>query len=218
MRVELPRLLAVLAHEVRGPLGIIQGYLRLLLQRHEADADTPMLKAMLDATGRLSQLGRQASEASSWDTTTDRVVSPLPVETLASQLSQKISADRATIDLSGARDQLIATMDAGALVSAIGTVIDAVARDCGGTVVVTAPAGGRHGTDHVVLQVGSATPVAEGQPRPSGSPARPLFERGGQGLALVFASFVFDTHGATVAGPDEAGNFSIVLQKDRGSR
>src|SRR5690606_2028831 len=69
MRVELPRLLSVLRHELRIPLSVLQGYLRLMLQQGGTDdANRRMLQAMLDATGRLTAIGRQAADLASWTT------------------------------------------------------------------------------------------------------------------------------------------------------
>jgi signal transduction histidine kinase len=50
MRVELPSLLSVLAHELRSPLRVLQGYLGLMLRQREAGhPDVQMLVALLDA-------------------------------------------------------------------------------------------------------------------------------------------------------------------------
>ena len=52
------RMLRVLSHELRGPLGVMQGYLRLLLTRRADDAaDVRMLTAILDASGRITAIG-----------------------------------------------------------------------------------------------------------------------------------------------------------------
>ena len=55
MGVELSKALNILAHELRGPLGVIQGYLRLLRQRRtESEDETRMLTVMQDASGRIA--------------------------------------------------------------------------------------------------------------------------------------------------------------------
>jgi signal transduction histidine kinase len=67
MGVELPKVLRVLAHELRGSLGVIQGYVRLLKERHTAEeTDVRMLNAMLAATARITEIARHASDVATW--------------------------------------------------------------------------------------------------------------------------------------------------------
>ena len=57
----------MLSHELRGPLGVMQGYLRLLLTRRADDAaDVRMLTAILEASGRITAIARDASELATW--------------------------------------------------------------------------------------------------------------------------------------------------------
>jgi signal transduction histidine kinase len=211
MRVELGKLLTVLAHELRGPLGVIQGYLRLMLQRHPEDPDAQMIKAMLDATGRLSRVGRQAADLATWTDGAARTVASLTLDDLAQRMAATLPPDRASLSLGEAGPTTIETVDAAALAAALAAVVESIARDTGGAVVVAPVA-----TDarHVRLAVRAADPAAG-----TAATARPFsFERGGAGLALVLASFVLDAHAAEVTGPDESGAVVIHLQKDRGSR
>src|SRR5690348_1243122 len=78
MSTNFSEVLSVLAHELRSPLSVLQGYIRLLQRKRDAtDPESAMLTAMLGATTRLAALGRQSSELAVWmrrdepDTPTD---------------------------------------------------------------------------------------------------------------------------------------------------
>src|SRR5690606_27057268 len=67
MAVPWPKVCGILAHELRAPLGVLQGYIRLLeRQRLDDDPERPMLQAMLEATGRITTIARQASDLGTW--------------------------------------------------------------------------------------------------------------------------------------------------------
>src|SRR5262245_23665845 len=70
MRVELSTAFEVLAHELRGCTSVIQGYVRLLQQSGSRDAapDAALLAKLLEATNRLTTLGKQATDVASWST------------------------------------------------------------------------------------------------------------------------------------------------------
>jgi signal transduction histidine kinase len=61
---EVPRLLSLLSHELRSPLGVIRGYLRLLDQRGGElnDSQRRVVAAALKASDRASSLLDQASK------------------------------------------------------------------------------------------------------------------------------------------------------------
>src|SRR5688572_29725877 len=61
---ELPRLLSLLSHELRGPLGVVRGYLKLLEQRGTELSEQHLraITAALRATDRAAAVLDQASK------------------------------------------------------------------------------------------------------------------------------------------------------------
>lgn len=206
MRVELPRVLSVLAHELRGPLGVIQGYLRLLKsQRGEHDPDAKMIKAMLDATGRLTTLGRQASDLSSWITRT--AAEPAGVVTLPALLADVTRRVTGAVETTAVSDAAAASRvrspEPSMLAAAIAALVDSVARETGDPAATIAVAADHDTRDATVsLFIGPPKDVSDA--RTSAGPAHTAeatdvaFDHGGLGLALVLASYVFDAHEARV--------------------
>src|SRR5688572_15898358 len=89
MGVDTPTLLAVLAHEVRGPVSVLQGYLRLLEQRRPgSDSDAATIEAMRRSTVRLADLGHEASALAAWLKRT----APEPERQLLSSLLADVAA------------------------------------------------------------------------------------------------------------------------------
>jgi hypothetical protein len=225
MRVELPRLLSVLAHEVRGPLSVIQGYLRLMLkQRDPAHAETTMIRAMLDASGRLAAIGRQASEMALW-------IGPAPpagevaLAALAEKAASLVPSGGASIRIDEATGrEIIRASDADALAAALATLAELTARDTGGPIELSArAAGGRHAVTFLMTPAGHAASPRDGEPGPArgaGDDGRRValaFDRGGFGLSLVLASYVLDAHGAVARADDARGGVEVELQKAGGS-
>lgn len=220
MRVELPRLLSVLAHELRGPLSVIQGYLRLMLKQRDAShAETPMIRAMLDATGRLAAVGRQASDVALW-------MSPAPateavaLASLAEKAASLVPSGGATVHLDAFTGRVpLRTSNADALAAALAAVADLTARDTGGSVEIRASGPGDGETITVqMLPVTAASTEAERMAVPAQSrPVALAFDRGGFGLSLVLASYVLEAHGAEVRTASSSG-LEVELQKAGGAK
>lgn len=218
MGVELSKALNILAHDLRGPLGVIQGYLRLLRQRRAQDEDDiRMLTAMQDATGRIAALGRQAAD-------------------LATTLEHPPLADGRTrvadvIDLAVRHAELAAaptvrmpdtlasatvrSTSGGETAVAMAAILQAVSKEATGAPIgIVATERG----DAIELRMGPVDRVegAAIDPRDS-EPQQMRLERGGLGLSLVLASYVFDAIGArlTSIGPDGSA-IAVALRKDGG--
>ena len=202
MGVDTPTLLAVLAHEVRGPVSVLQGYLRLLEQRRAgSDSDAATIEAMRRSTARLAELGRDASVLSGWLKRT----APEPARQLLSALMADIASKTALAKPRDAEASLSAhavrTTDAALLAQTLATLVLSVSRDHD------------NGPCHVATTVDGRCAVIdiapEGAPSESRSGAKPaeqsLFDRGGMGLALVLASHVLDAHGARVQVANHGG-------------
>jgi nitrogen-specific signal transduction histidine kinase len=224
MRVELPRLLSVLAHELRGPLSVIQGYLRLMLnQRDSSHADTPMIRAMLDATGRLAALGRQASDVAIW-TNHAADAGAVDLAALADKTARLVPSGSTSVHLDqDIGREAVSTSDPDALAAALAALAELAARDTGGRVELSA----RSATDLVTVvltpaDVPGLEPAGDGpHGAETAATSRPLtiaFDRGGFGLSLVLASYVLDAHGADVRTADSGKRVEVQLQKAGGSR
>jgi len=222
MPVPLPKLCAVLAHELRSPLSVLQGYIRLLQrQRHVDDPDMAMLEAMLQATARLTVIAHQASDLAGWITVPD--ATPLPPVSRAAvvdaltERAQASAAIRVVTPDSTHAPRLDAKPTA--LADAIITLAESMARETGAD----------------VIEISTADSPADGStrfnisPGPSfGAPPAPMgrsaaeravtFDRGGAGLAMILASYVLDAHGATITPDSESGQISLRFPPERGAR
>lgn len=198
MRVELPDVLSVLAHELRSPLSVVQGYIRLLQrQRDPDDPQMAMLSAMLEASGRLTALGRQAADLSSWlhhqDAGPERPGASLQAvrEELVKQAPTSVAIQPVT---SGA-DEIVAGHGAAAtLAAACLTVAQLAMRECAQTsagLTLT-----RETPDTVIVRIDVGPNAAPDASIDQVSQTVP-FDRGGLGLSLVMASHILAAQGAT---------------------
>ena len=215
MRVELPKALSILAHEARGSLGVIQGYLRMLRQGVADEATTNrMFQAMHDATGRLSALAREASELAAWcdgrqPEGSEVVTIDDLVGAVASGAAKKSPREVHVAD--DVRSAKVRSQPEGALVASLTAVTEAVAREAPGAPVALA-ASAASGADAVLLEIAPA--VWDRAPR-SQTSATFNFASGGSGLALVLASYVLDAHEVQlIPRPDDAGP-GVTLQLRR---
>ena len=215
MRVELPKLLSVFAHELRGPLSIIQGYLRLMLrQRGETHSEAAMIRAMLDATGRLAALGRQASEVAQWCDPAG-LTGQVTVGALVEKAAALVPSGAATATLDDhAGLEAVRTSDPEALAAALAALADSAARDSGGRVNLSSrPVSGQETIAFLVRAVDAAGATGEPQVAASHRPAAVTFDRGGFGLSLVLASYVLAAHGADVRTAEDGETLEVRLQK-----
>jgi K+-sensing histidine kinase KdpD len=213
MSVELPDLLSVLAHELRSPLSVLQGYIRLLQRdRPAGDPETSMLTSMLDSTGRLAAIGRQASDLAVFLKSPAGAERHVTVGALLAEITKRAPAGVTVVPCRDiAADAAIATPSDELLASAIVALTDLVKRDSGGkAAVVTA----------CVSDVGVRFAIAPGT-EPDRATIDPAdrgtglaLDRGGLGLSLVVASYVLDAHGAHVTAHD-GGRVAVQLPVER---
>jgi signal transduction histidine kinase len=201
MPVSLPRMCSVLAHELRSPLSVIQGYIRLLQRQRGADhPDTPMLDAMLEATGRLTVIARQASDLGNWlSGPGTRPLETTRASRVLAALSQRVAPETHVQVLTGdgAPDAPVHA-DEQALSGALAAVAEALYRDVEpGTVEISLKADGENVAFR--FQAHRRTTAEDHVSAGPGAPAREFsFDRGGAGLALIAASHVFDRHQAVL--------------------
>ncbi len=220
MRVELPRLLSVFAHELRGPLSIIQGYLRLMLRQRDAShSETPMIRAMLDATGRLAALGRQASNVAIWaNPTPTATAGSVSIATLAEKAAALVPSALTAVALDAAAGlETVQTSDADALAGALAALAESTSRDANGPVRLAGRSERGQNAFTFQLRATAAEGAADGAPAPPRATTI-AFDRGGFGLSLVLASYVLAAHGAQVHAADDGQGLDVRLQKAGGSK
>jgi K+-sensing histidine kinase KdpD len=201
MAGDLTTTLRVLTHELRTPLGVIQGYVRMLSEgRVGVDDRQQVFTQIREATSRVSTLGDQLDELIRWlpnaaaPSGSDVAVSTLVADSVAA--AKFGSRTRIEEDV---RDGSIRTSDPRAIVRTCATLIDAVARESLDMVRISTRPGGHGATQELLF---SAEPtVADldhaAGPGDAGTSALSL-DRGGLGMALVCAAAVVEAHGGVL--------------------
>ena len=224
MRVESARVFSIVAHELRGPLGVIQGYVRMLRTRRAGDElENRMLTAILDATGRLSTMARQASDLAVWQKATppgERA--RLSVRSLVERAAAHDSLPRPVIVevASEVADEALDAQHPGALADAIGSLVVAASRESAEATIRLRAMRGAHGAPLIAIGpeavVGQLSADAADAADTNRADER-LFTGGGQGLGLVLAASVLDYHHIAV-GLIESMSDVIVLRLPKEGR
>lgn len=196
MRVEFSTAFEVLAHELRGCTSVVQGYVRLLQQARGADApDAGLLAKLMDATGRLTTLGRQASDVATWSVREN--VPAKDTVTMTELLAEATELHRempVVVSLSApAGEARVAGSTRGPLAAALGAVFVAVARNNPGQ---SAMVSGHETSLGVTLHIGAPAPGPATVGTEDAAALRAFLAQGGQNLSLVLASHILAAHGA----------------------
>lgn len=198
MPVEINDILHVLAHELRTPVGIAHGYIRLLLEDRIPDETDRRraLEQMQKALARLSALSLETTalaacyeqDGSAGD---GRAAARDIIDhVIAAEYQSPVIVDAATISDA----VVVRTADARGLGNALVDVVRATARELRGQACAVSV---RVRDMSLELLAGPAERLAELGAGPTAPDAGPLaLERGGLGLALVHAAVVLDAHGA----------------------
>ena len=200
MADDTPRVLALLAHELRGPLGVIRGYLRLLDQTSGelSPRSRQTVAAALRASDRIAEVLDDATlfaHLHIGDVTIERRRLPLPTLVHAA-LHAATLPETPSVELdAGDLPSVTVEADLPRLRDALAAVITAIARVQSSNVVVeiTATETRLAGRAAVRLRIG---------PRPLGAVDALEAEldtgRGGLGLTLPIAATVIDRHAGRV--------------------
>ena len=189
----LAQVLNTLAHELRTPLAVSQGYLKLYLEGRiqSPDDQKRALQQTLDAVTRLSGL---CSEVGTLAALADSVGPPVkeqvPVDVLLKDLRAIEELEKVTWTGEMSPSLVIATSSRRDLTRALSLIARAAVDDSRGRPVsvdvVADPSGLRF---HAGVESGIAA-VASG---PNGAGATPFdLVRGGRGLSLIWAAFVLN--------------------------
>lgn len=197
MSVDLNDVLHVLAHELRTPVGIAHGYVRLLLEERltqESDRRRA-LEQMQKALGRLSDLSYESTALAAWYEQDHSTSQAVAARTLIEHVAAAQYDFPVTVATADVPDRaVVSTIDQASLCHALTGLVRATARELRGTTcdVVARVVNGTFemltGPEELLDALGRGPAAAEAGPV--------TLERGGLGLALVHAAIVLDAHGA----------------------
>ena len=197
MAVEINDILHVLAHELRTPVGIAHGYVRLLLDdRLPSDTDRRRaLEQMQKALGRLSTLSHETTALAECYEQHPEQSHHVDAQTLIARIGDADYEWPVTVDGSAVpAGNTVRSANPESLVRALISVVQATARELRGA---TCDVVGRVVDEHFEILAGPEDML----PAMAAGPFAPeagavALERGGVGLALVHAAVVLDGHGA----------------------
>lgn len=212
MLPNMAQVLNTLAHEIRTPLAVSQGYLKLYVDGRITSPDDQQraLKQTREALGVIAVLCAEMSKVSA--------LTEAPAPALAERLDTSALADdlRSAADLAGAEwsdlpapGARIATNAPKDLARALAVVIKAAfdeAKNAAHRIEAT-----REG-DALIVRAGTPDAVAALPTGPDGTGATAVnVARGGKGLSLIWATFVASQHGIQMWG-HEAHKASVGLR------
>jgi hypothetical protein len=194
MQLNLAQVLNTIAHEIRTPLAVSQGYLKLYLDGRLTNADDQQraFQQTRDALGTLATLCNDMSKVS----TLSEVSSPgllerLPAPQLIAQL--KGTSEVEGVEWSGDTDAPLSVASNGSadLVRAIAIVAKAAFDDARDQPRAVRVAGG----SELTMLAGTPDALPALAAGPDAAAARHVnFARGGKGLRLIWAAFVLQQH------------------------
>jgi hypothetical protein len=204
MQLNLAQVLNTIAHEIRTPLAVSQGYLKLYLDGRLTNADDQRraFEQTRDALGTLATLCSDMNRVSTLSETPspgllERVPAPQLIERL------KGASEVEGVEWSGDMSAPVSVASNGAadLVRAVATVakaaFDEAREERRAMRVVSGPGHGSLGDGGSELTMLAGTPegVAALAAGPGVAEAREMnFTRGGKGLKLIWAAFVLQQH------------------------
>jgi hypothetical protein len=191
MAVQIGDVLHVLAHELRTPVGIAHGYVRLLLEDRLPDASERRraLEQLQKALGRLSDLSHESSALANWLDRHDAAPIRVGAGTLIERATAKVAELPLALEIAPFPEgAVVMSADPEQLERALAVLIRATARELRGR-----PCALRVRAHDGMLQLLLGEPAEFDllEAGPETADASPLeIDRGGLGLALVHASFV----------------------------
>ena len=208
----LPRVMSLAVHELRTPVTVVGGYLRMLLREQAGPLTDKQRKMLEEAERSCGRLGALVSEMSEFGKlqSGDLTFAQQDVD-MAGVLAELASGmhegeDRGVrLELRGTDQPLVVTGDRARLSAAVKALVHSALRERGepGAVVAQCSAvSGSDGTRYAMITIGdeSALPVLS-----AGAQERAAqFDvwRGGLGLALPVARQVIEGHGGMLWSAD----------------
>ena len=210
MSIDLAVTLRVMSHELRTPIGVMQGYLRMLVDGRVADDARPRVFAQLQqASSRLAQLTRQATDLAHWaDSASASEVRQVSVSDVLADAQRLLAETSTPIHVDADTTLRVRTPDAQALVAATSGLVEAVRRRSNRPATLCARLAG---PASVSIWAGSASSAdhAVGDADASRQPVD--LEQGGLGLSLVLASAIVAAHGGQLWCSNDASLVGLTI-------
>jgi hypothetical protein len=193
MQLNLAQVLNTLAHEIRTPLAVSQGYLKLYLDGRLTNVDDTR-KAFEQTRQALGTLATLCVDMGKVSALSESASQGIPERVSAADFVTSIKAQS---EVEGAAwtgetgTRAIEVTNARELAQAVAIVSKAAfdeAREAPKTVRTDAG-------DELIVLAGANDSLAALQPGPGAPNARPVdFAKGGKGLKLIWAAFVLEKH------------------------
>lgn len=205
--------MSLAVHELRTPVTVVGGYLRMLLREQAGPLTERQRKMLEEAERSCSRLGALVSEMSDFgkleagELTLAR--QEVDIAGLIAELAGGMleGADRGVrLEVRGVDEPVPMTGDRTRLSAALKALMHAALRERGepGAIIVECSTEGRNGQRYALVRIGDETalPLLTAPPDET-MPAYDVW-RGGLGLALPVARRVIEGHGGTLWSADDA--------------
>jgi len=205
--------MSLAVHELRTPVTVVGGYLRMLLREQAGPLTERQRKMLEEAERSCSRLGALVSEMSDFGKLEAGELTfarqEVDIVGLIAELAggMREGADRGVrLELRGVDEPVPMTGDRTRLSAALKALLHAALRERGepGAIIVECSTEGRNGQRYALVRIGDETalPLLTAPPDET-MPAYDVW-RGGLGLALPVARRVIEGHGGTLWSADGA--------------
>jgi two-component system, cell cycle sensor histidine kinase PleC len=202
----LPRVVSLAVHELRTPVTVVAGYLRMLLREQGGPLTDKQRKMLEEADRSCSRIGGLVAEMSEFSKLEAQELGLVRMEFDLAALVVEVASgmhdnDRGVrLDVRGADSPVFISGDRARLAAAVKALLHSAIRERGEPGVVVVKCSTMEGTPPWgIIAVGDETLVATLADSASAQPL-PSFDewRGGMGLALPVAKRVLEAHGGAV--------------------
>ena len=217
MSVDISDILHVLAHELRTPVGIAHGYVRLLLEErlHQESDRRRALEQMQKALTRLSDLSQESSRLAAWFERAGDETGAIAAARLIERVAEAEYDAPVVFDHGELSDATVRTCDVAMLAGALVNMVRATARELrGAECTVSARLADERFVEVLIGPQDRLSALGAGHGTADAGPL--ALERGGLGLSLVEAAIVLDAHGAerwTIGQSRQTAGFRIPLEE-----